>query len=169
MDAFDENVLVCATVPGHELRLRVRALFSRKPVESSATVAGIGSVLPHPELLARPLRDHATVELAEFASLLSRLDLRPADQATAPGIPGTSTESRSLPTPRQVGSCEPVPASPGLEAPPSLAPLPGEPVPGAVPPAPAAAPTGAPAEVPGPPVATAAAVASTGSGSTASC
>lgn len=36
-----------------------------------------------PEVLGRPLRDAANDELRALSSLLSRLDLRPLDQATA--------------------------------------------------------------------------------------
>jgi predicted nucleic acid-binding protein len=83
MDAFDADVLIYAAVPGHELGRRVRALFAPEPVETTGVVAGIGSVLLLPEILARPLRDRATDELAELGALLGRLDLRPTDQATA--------------------------------------------------------------------------------------
>jgi predicted nucleic acid-binding protein len=83
MDAFDADVLIYAAVPGHELGRRVRALFPPEPVETTGVVAGIGSVLLLPEILARPLRDRATDELAELGALLGRLDLRPTDEATA--------------------------------------------------------------------------------------
>jgi len=83
MDAFDADVLIYAAVPGHELGRRVRALFPPEPVETTGVVAGIGSVLLLPEILARPLRDRATDELAELGALLGRLDLRPTDAATA--------------------------------------------------------------------------------------
>jgi predicted nucleic acid-binding protein len=58
-------------------------LFPPDPVETTGVVAGVGSVLLLPEILARPLRDRATDELAELGALLGRLDLRPTDQATA--------------------------------------------------------------------------------------
>ncbi|MBI2168827.1 MAG: type II toxin-antitoxin system VapC family toxin [Actinobacteria bacterium] len=83
MDAFDADVLVYAAVAGHELGRRVRALFPVEPVEASGVVAGIGSVLLIPELLTKPLREQATRELEELGSLLSRLDLRATDEATA--------------------------------------------------------------------------------------
>lgn len=83
MDAFDADVLIYAAVAEHTLGRRVRALFPADPVEVSGAVAGIGSVLLLAELLTRPLRDGATDELEELGALLSRLDLRAADEATA--------------------------------------------------------------------------------------
>jgi predicted nucleic acid-binding protein len=81
MDAFDADVLIYAAVAGHELGRRVRALFPVGPLEGSR--AGIGSVLLVPELLTKPLRDHAAEEFIELAALLGRIDLLPADEATA--------------------------------------------------------------------------------------
>lgn len=83
MDAFDAGVLIYAAVTDHALGRRVRALFPADPIEATGAVAGIGSVLLIPELLTKPLRDEATDELEELAALLSRLDLRPTDEATA--------------------------------------------------------------------------------------
>jgi predicted nucleic acid-binding protein len=83
VDAFDADVLIYAAVAGHPLGRRVRALFPADPVAATGAVAGIGSVLLLPELLTRPLRENATEELDELAGLLGRLDLRPADEATA--------------------------------------------------------------------------------------
>lgn len=83
MDAFDADVLIYAAVAEHELGRRVRRLFPVDPVEGSGAVAGIGSVLLLPELLTKPLREQATGELEELGALLSRLDLRPTDEATA--------------------------------------------------------------------------------------
>lgn len=77
MDAFDADVLIYASVPGHDLGRRVRALFP------STGVAGIGSVVLLPEVLSKPIRDQAHEKLAELGSLLGRLELRPLDQATA--------------------------------------------------------------------------------------
>lgn len=76
-------MLIYAAVPDHPLGVRVRALFPVEPVATSGAVAGIGSVFLIPELLAKPLRDNATDELDELGALLGRLDLRPADEATA--------------------------------------------------------------------------------------
>ncbi len=80
MDAFDADVLIYAAVPGHPLGEQVAALFRSA---APATVAGIGSVLLLPEVLAKPLRDDATDEVRILAALLARLDLRPVDRATA--------------------------------------------------------------------------------------
>ncbi len=83
MDAFDADVLIYAAVPGHDLGRRVRALFPSDPVDSTRAVAGIGSVLLLPEILSKPMRDHAAGDLVELAALLGRLSLRPVDLATA--------------------------------------------------------------------------------------
>jgi predicted nucleic acid-binding protein len=83
MDAFDADVLIYAAVADHRLGMRVRALFPIQPIEPTATVAGIGSVLLIPELLSKPLREGAVDELNELGALLGRLDLRPVDEATA--------------------------------------------------------------------------------------
>jgi predicted nucleic acid-binding protein len=83
VDAFDADVLIYAAVRDHPLGRRVRALFPVDPVEASGAVAGIGSVLLIPELLTKPLRENATDELDELGALLGRLELLPADEATA--------------------------------------------------------------------------------------
>ena len=83
MDAFDADVLVYAAVARHPLGRRVRALFPRGPVRETGAVAGVGSVLLLPELLSKPLRDGKDDELTELGAMLGRLDLRPADEATA--------------------------------------------------------------------------------------
>lgn len=80
MDAFDADVLIYAAVPGHPLGERVAALFRSA---SPSTTAGTGSVLLLPEILSKPLRDGAANEIRILAGLLSRLDLRPVDRATA--------------------------------------------------------------------------------------
>lgn len=83
MDAFDADVLIYAAAPTHPLGQRVRALFSPEPTVETGAVAGIGSVLLIPELLTKPMRDHAESEIEALAALLGRLDLRPTDEATA--------------------------------------------------------------------------------------
>ena len=83
MDAFDADVLIYAAVADHVLGRRVRALFPLNPIEATGAPAGIGSVLLIPELLTKPLRENATDELDELGALLSRIDLRPTDEATA--------------------------------------------------------------------------------------
>jgi predicted nucleic acid-binding protein len=83
MDAFDADVLIYAAVPGHPLGRRVLALFPSEPSAENGELAGVGSVLLLPELLAKPLRDEANDELAALGAILGRLDLRPVDEATA--------------------------------------------------------------------------------------
>jgi len=83
VDAFDADVLLYAVIDGHPLGRRVRALFPVEPTTATAAIAGIGSVLLLPELLSKPLRDSASDEVRELIALLSRLDLRPVDLATA--------------------------------------------------------------------------------------
>jgi len=81
VDAFDADVLVYATVPAHPLGVRVRSLFLT--AAGRGEVAGVGSVLLLPELLAKPMREGAHDELQELAALLGRLDLLPTDGHTA--------------------------------------------------------------------------------------
>lgn len=83
MDAFDADVLIYAAVPGHDLGQRVVALFAEEPPGGGGAYAGVGSTLLLPELLAKPTGDGADDEVAALATLLSRLDLRPFDEATA--------------------------------------------------------------------------------------
>lgn len=83
MDAFDADVLIYAAVPDHLLGRRVRALFPVEPLENTALVVGIGSILLVPELLTKPMRDESDDELGALSLLLSRIDLLPADLATA--------------------------------------------------------------------------------------
>jgi predicted nucleic acid-binding protein len=83
MDAFDADVLIYAAVHGHELGRRVRALFPVEAVADTNVIAGVGSVLLLPELLAKPMRDGSISEVSELAMLLGRLTLRPVDLATA--------------------------------------------------------------------------------------
>ena len=80
MDAFDADALSYAAVLDHPLGQPVAALFrSAGPL----TTVGTGSVLLLPEVLGMPLRDGATDEVRILAGLLSRLNLRPLDRATA--------------------------------------------------------------------------------------
>jgi predicted nucleic acid-binding protein len=80
MDCFDSDALIYAAIPGHPLGQRVAALFQES---GSDGVAGAGSVLLLPEVLAKPLRDGSPDEVRILAGLLARLDLRPVDRATA--------------------------------------------------------------------------------------
>lgn len=83
MDAFDADVLIYAAVRDHPLGRRVRALFPVEPSSTTGSVAGLGSVLLIPELLIKSMREGADTELEALAALLSRLDLRATDEATA--------------------------------------------------------------------------------------
>ena len=83
MDAFDADVLIYAAVPGHPLGRKVAALFPMAPPGESGKLAGIGSVLLVPEVLAKPLRDGETDAVKALSAFLARLDLRPVDRATA--------------------------------------------------------------------------------------
>jgi predicted nucleic acid-binding protein len=79
MDAFDADALIFAAQPGHPLGRRVLALFRGAPQR----LAGAGSLLLLPELLSKPIRDGDANGVRMLAGLLSRLDLRPVDRATA--------------------------------------------------------------------------------------
>ena len=83
MDAFDADVLIYAAVPEHPLGHRVAALFSTRPRRRSDPPDGVGSLLLLPEVLGKPLRDGTADEVRILAALLSRLELRPVDRATA--------------------------------------------------------------------------------------
>ncbi len=78
-DAFDADAIIYAAVREHPLGRRVLALFRAAGTQP----AGTGSVLLLPEILSKPLRDGGTAEVRILAGLLSRLDLRPVDRATA--------------------------------------------------------------------------------------
>jgi predicted nucleic acid-binding protein len=79
MDAFDADVLIYAAIAGHPLGQRVRALF---PTEAGQ-LAGVGSVLLLPEVLANPMREGVEEEMTALVGLLSRLELRWVDAVTA--------------------------------------------------------------------------------------
>ena len=80
MDCFDADALIYAAIPGHPLGQRVAALFQDAGPDE---IAGAGSVLLLPEVLAKPLRDGSPDEVRVLAGLLARLDLRPVDKETA--------------------------------------------------------------------------------------
>jgi predicted nucleic acid-binding protein len=80
MDCFDADALIYAATPGHPLGQRVAVLFQESEPDG---VAGAGSVLLLPEVLAKPLRDGTPDEVRVLAGLLARLDLRPVDRAAA--------------------------------------------------------------------------------------
>jgi predicted nucleic acid-binding protein len=81
VDAFDADVLIYAASPGHPLGGGVAALFGDEL--PAGELAGVGSVLLVPEVLSKPIRSGAAAEASALAGLLSRLDLRPVDRATA--------------------------------------------------------------------------------------
>jgi predicted nucleic acid-binding protein len=83
VDAFDADVLIYAAMPEHPLGHRVAALFSKRPRRQSDPPDGVGSLLLLPEVLGKPLRDGTADEVRILAALLSRLELRPVDRATA--------------------------------------------------------------------------------------
>lgn len=77
--AFAADVLIYAATAGHPLGGRVSALLAAEP----GTTVGIGSLLLLPEVLTKPLRDDPESDEVEvLLSLLSRLDLRPLDEAS---------------------------------------------------------------------------------------
>jgi predicted nucleic acid-binding protein len=78
VDAFDSDVIIYAAAPDHPLGRRVAALFDTRPDD----LAGIGSVLLLPEVLSKPTR-RAPDDVPALAAFLSRLELRPLDQAVA--------------------------------------------------------------------------------------
>ena len=80
MDCFGADALIYAATPGHPLGQRVAALFKKA---GPGSMAGAGSVLLLPEVLAKPLRDGTPDEVRALTGLLARLDLRPVDRATA--------------------------------------------------------------------------------------
>lgn len=80
LTAFDADVLIYAAAENHPIGLPVAALMSR----SGNAPAGIGSVLLLPEVLSKPMRENSeSREVAALISLLSRLDLRAADESTS--------------------------------------------------------------------------------------
>jgi predicted nucleic acid-binding protein len=80
LDAFDADVLIYAANPQHPVGAVVLAnlppLLDGKPT-------GIGSVLLLAEVLTKPTRQAETDEILALAIILSRLDLKPVDRATA--------------------------------------------------------------------------------------
>lgn len=78
--AFDADVLIYAAAENHPTGAVVADLLAR----SGSELAGrIGSVLLLPEVLSKPMRDDPeSDEVAALISILSRLDLRAADEPT---------------------------------------------------------------------------------------
>lgn len=82
MDAFDADVLIYAAAREHPLGQRVRHLFPAD-AEHRDISSGVGSLLLLPEVLSKPLRDRDDDQVEALVALLSHLDLRPIDEATA--------------------------------------------------------------------------------------
>ena len=102
MDCFDADVVIYAAAPDHPLGRPVASLFSA--AAARALPAGAGSVLLLPEVLGKPLWDGAHDQVSVLAGLLSRLDLRPVDRATADLATVLSARHRAvrpLPTARR--------------------------------------------------------------------
>ena len=79
--AFDADVLIYAATIDHPLGRKVLALHAAD--DSQDGPAGVGSVLLLPEVLTKPMRaDPESAETMTLISLLSRLELRPFDEAT---------------------------------------------------------------------------------------
>lgn len=80
MDAFDADVLIYAANPrdavGAVVLANLPPLHNGKPT-------GVGSVLLLAEVLTKPTRSGDTDEIVALAVILSRLDLKPVDRATA--------------------------------------------------------------------------------------
>ena len=78
--AFDADVLIYAAADGHPIGTRVAQLLST----ATDDTVGVGSVLLLTEVLAKPMRDDPeSDEVAALVGVLSRVDLRPLDDATA--------------------------------------------------------------------------------------
>lgn len=81
LTAFDADVLIYAATIDHPLGRKVLALLAAD--DSQDGPAGVGSVLLLPEVLTKPMRaDPESAETMTLISLLSRLELRPFDEAT---------------------------------------------------------------------------------------
>lgn len=76
--AFDSDVLIYAIQKGHPLGAPVAA-----HIHSSDTIP-VGSLILVPEVLTKPRRESPqSDETAALGRLISRIDLRPLDKATA--------------------------------------------------------------------------------------
>ncbi len=80
MDAFDADVLIYAANPQHPVGA---AVLANLPPLRDGKPTGIGSVLLLAEVLTRPTRGGQTDEILVLAVILSRLELKPVDRATA--------------------------------------------------------------------------------------
>ena len=82
--AFDADVVIYAAAEGHPLGSRVVPLFADGGADGEVAPVGVGSVLLLAEVLSEPMRDDPeSAETRALISLLSRLDLRPLDEAAA--------------------------------------------------------------------------------------
>ena len=80
MDAFDADVLIYAANPRDTVGAVVLANL---PPLRDGKPTGVGSVLLLAEVLTKPTRSGDTDEILALAVILSRLDLKPVDRATA--------------------------------------------------------------------------------------
>ena len=80
MDAFDADVLIYAA--NSEDPVGAIILANLPPLHNGKPT-GVGSVLLLAEVLTKPTRSGETDEILALAIILSRLDLKPADRATA--------------------------------------------------------------------------------------
>jgi predicted nucleic acid-binding protein len=78
LNAFDADVLIYSSEPGHPVGELVRELL-----QNATVPVGVGSVLLIPEIISKPLRDGRIAEVEALSVILARLDLRPVDPICA--------------------------------------------------------------------------------------
>lgn len=83
MDAFDADVLIYASLQGHPLGEPIRRILAPDASAPQAVQVGVGSLLLVPEVLSKPLREHADDEVIALTELLARIDLIPVDAEIA--------------------------------------------------------------------------------------
>jgi hypothetical protein len=108
IDAFDADSLIYAAVPGHPLGSRVAALFSPQLLVDAASVAGVGSVLLLPGVLARPVQEAA--QGGDRCVVLAAESIGPATTRTRPLLNSRSRWRRPTGCARQMRSTSRVPS-----------------------------------------------------------